>query len=134
MAQTSVKCSQCGNAHSYGIRSSSNIQLCPECGSTDQQLQVEVSETISIYDKLRLNAFDSRLPSRTQQKRNQTEIISGHEWSVGLGKWVFKEHVIDKPNDLYRERITDPDTGEVIHECEEPLSDHTGHGDAKRAD
>ena len=132
--QTSVRCNKCGNTHSYGIRSSADINPCLECGSTDQQIKIDISGTISVYDKLKLNAFDSKLPSRTQQKRNQTEIITGHEWSVGLKKWVLKERVIDKPNDLYRERIVDPNTGEVIHECEEPLSEHTGHGDAKPAD
>ncbi len=132
--QTSVSCNQCGNTHSYGIQSSANVKPCPECGSTDQNIKLDISETINLYDQLKLNAFDSKLPSRTQQKRNQTEIITGHEWSVGLKKWVFKERVIDKPNNLYRERVTDPDTGKVIHECEEPLSEHTGHGDAKNAD
>jgi hypothetical protein len=30
------------------------------------------------------------------------------------------------------EHIVNPNTGEVIHHCEEPLSQHQGHGSAKR--
>jgi hypothetical protein len=42
-----------------------------------------------------------------------------------------KERVIDREEDFYFERITDLETGEVIHHCEEPLSSHQGHGGAK---
>jgi|TARA_B110001450_G_C17324859_1_gene360958 hypothetical protein len=33
--------------------------------------------------------------------------------------------------DEYKEKVTDRETGEVIHHSEEPLSDHFGHGSAK---
>jgi hypothetical protein len=32
--------------------------------------------------------------------------------------------------DRYHEKVTMKDTGEVIHECNEPLSEHRGHGSA----
>jgi hypothetical protein len=32
---------------------------------------------------------------------------------------------------LYEEVVIDDETGETIHECREPLSDHTGHGSAR---
>ena len=41
------------------------------------------------------------------------------------------ERFLDRLRDLYKEKITNPTTGEVIHECEEPLSKHQGHGSAK---
>lgn len=37
---------------------------------------------------------------------------------VGFGNW-------------YSEKVTDTETGEVIHECNEPLDQHQGHGAAK---
>ena len=40
---------------------------------------------------------------------------------------------IDRENDQYQEVVTDPSTGEAVHRCEEPLSQHTGHGDARAA-
>lgn len=39
---------------------------------------------------------------------------------------------IDRENNRYREIIRDPDTGHVIHEVDEPLDEHRGHGCAKR--
>jgi hypothetical protein len=41
------------------------------------------------------------------------------------------DRVIDRDNDYYLERIVDPETGEVIRECEEKLSEHQGRGSAK---
>lgn len=43
-----------------------------------------------------------------------------------------KSRVIDKYKDRYMEKVTDPETGEIIHGCEEPLSEHFGHGFASK--
>ena len=50
-------------------------------------------------------------------------------------KWVYRTMRIDRiypDNKRYFETVVDPDTNEVIHKCEEPLSEHQGHGSAKR--
>ncbi|MBZ5499537.1 MAG: hypothetical protein LAP85_24320 [Acidobacteriia bacterium] len=39
---------------------------------------------------------------------------------------------IDRRKDLYQEIVTDPETGAIIHKCEEPLREHEGHGDARK--
>jgi hypothetical protein len=39
--------------------------------------------------------------------------------------------VVDREGDHYSERITD-EAGNVVREVDEPLSDHHGHGAAKR--
>ena len=39
--------------------------------------------------------------------------------------------VEDRRQDRYKEVVRDPDTSEIIHECEEPLSEHQGHGSAR---
>jgi len=51
-------------------------------------------------------------------------------WRDG-GKWVHRYSHYDKRADTYSEVVTDLETGEVIHECDEPLSAHTGHGGAR---
>jgi hypothetical protein len=38
---------------------------------------------------------------------------------------------IDRDNDRYDEVVIDPETGEIVHESHEPLSEHWGHGSAK---
>lgn len=52
--------------------------------------------------------------------------------SVLHGRWMLLTRTIDRANDWYSEKVVDPRTGEVVHQCEEPLSAHRGHGAAKR--
>jgi hypothetical protein len=47
------------------------------------------------------------------------------------GRWMHLQRVIDRARNWYSEVVTDPETGKVVHRCEEPLSDHRGHGSAK---
>ena len=47
------------------------------------------------------------------------------------GTYVRVERLIDKYNDIYREVVTDVGSGQVVHECHEPLSEHQDHGSAK---
>jgi len=44
-------------------------------------------------------------------------------------KWVRLERVIDRDNNIYKEVVVDPTTGEEIYKCDEHLSQHVGHGD-----
>lgn len=44
------------------------------------------------------------------------------------GKLVHREQVIDRERDVYSEKITDYESGEIIHQISEPLSKHIGHG------
>jgi len=60
------------------------------------------------------------------------EGLSGDDLHRDSGKWMKKERVIDREKDLYREVVTDPETGKITHRCEEPLSKHHGHGSAKK--
>jgi hypothetical protein len=43
------------------------------------------------------------------------------------------ERVIDRAKNWYREIVTDPVTGKIIHACEEPLDAHRGHGTDKKS-
>ncbi len=44
---------------------------------------------------------------------------------------VTYDRFIDKDGDLYHERVVDVETGEVVRDVTEPLSDHRGRGSAK---
>ena len=57
---------------------------------------------------------------------------AGDDFHRASGKWFKKERIIDRENDRYYEKFTDPDTGVVTRFCDEPLSQHVGHGSAKR--
>jgi hypothetical protein len=57
--------------------------------------------------------------------------VKGDDLRKKSGKWYTKERIIDRKNDLYKEIVRNPETGEIIHHCEELLSKHIGHGSAK---
>ena len=44
----------------------------------------------------------------------------------------YIERVIDRGNNHYYERIINKETGEVVREVEEPLTEHQGRGSAKK--
>ncbi|HKO46634.1 MAG TPA: hypothetical protein VJV79_02870 [Polyangiaceae bacterium] len=46
-------------------------------------------------------------------------------------RWHVLNRLIDRTNDRYREHIIDEETGDVVRNCEEPLSEHQGFGSAK---
>lgn len=66
------------------------------------------------------------------KKKAFVEDIIKHVFSHIKRKMTKLYRLIHRDNDLYREKVVDPDTGEVIHFCEEKLSDHKGHGSAKK--
>jgi hypothetical protein len=49
-----------------------------------------------------------------------------------LGIWSRRLKVEDKKSDKYLEVVTNTETGEILHECIEPLSQHRGHGSEKK--
>ena len=59
------------------------------------------------------------------------EVIEGDDWTADKGRFSWKIRIIDKPNDSYLEIVVDKETGEILHQCSEPWSDHVGHGSAK---
>ena len=64
-------------------------------------------------------------------KKPFIEEVTGDDLHRKTAKWMNLSRVYDREHDVYKEIVTDPVTGEVIHECIEPLSEHTGHGSAK---
>ena len=80
---------------------------------------------ISIFGKLKLKG---KAPG---EKRPFIEQVTGDDLHRKSGLWMKMLRMIDRRNNKYHEKITNPKTGEVVHECEEPLSAHTGHGNAK---
>lgn len=66
------------------------------------------------------------------QKKPHIELKQGPSPSHKLGKHVNHVRLIDRGNDWYFETVTDYESGALIHHDEEPLSQHNGHGTAKK--
>ena len=101
---------------------------CPECGCKIRNIKIEINETVRIYDSLGLKLKN---PQKTGKSKIRVESFSGYQNSNNKKKMVKKERRIDREKDEYYEKVIDPESGEIIHECSEKLSDHIGHGSAK---
>ena len=59
------------------------------------------------------------------------ECVSGDDLHRDSGQWNKLTREIDRENNRYRELIVNPESGETIRECDEPLTEHFGRGSAK---
>ena len=93
---------------------------CPYCGETGKDCKVTVTAAIGIRTNLRATK------KRRGVGKFVKEILQG--WfpskSPALKEGVHKERIIDREKNEYHETVEDADTGEVIREVHEPLSQH----------
>jgi hypothetical protein len=125
---TSMQCSDCGEpleSHVYGCIE--NLP-CPRCGSFKKAIDLSIVEAVAIKESLRGKVKDS---TKTGKSKLRQELLVGDDLHRNSGEWYKKERYINKDNDTYKEVVTNPKTGEIVHHCEEPLSQHKGHGSAK---
>lgn len=101
---------------------------CPQCGSIARKFDELCQEILHSSEAWEVRTKDTSLPSK---KKERGKLFNGQQWSEERKKMVNKVVDIDRRQDHYHEKIIDPETGEVIHECTEPLSQHQGHGSAK---
>jgi hypothetical protein len=59
-----------------------------------------------------------------------TKFMAEPSFTRRFGIWSHRLKVEDKKSDKYLEIITNPETSEILHKCEQPLSQHRGHGSA----
>ena len=122
----------CANCH--GLLTDIDLTIdphvaCPQCGSTARLHVVIINEKIRAFDSLWDRIKRLSFPSK---KKVRSESFTGYEISHARQKMVRKFRMFNKDTDEYVERVTDIETGEIIHECVEPLSKHVGHGTAKK--
>lgn len=100
---------------------------CPACGSKLRRIAMggAASLTMRTGHKLRV------LSNTRNKKKFVIEEMDLPELFRKTGEPVRRYRRIDKAADVYHERVY-TDQGCTIHECEEPLTEHRGHGSAKR--
>ena len=103
---------------------------CPNCESTSRHFKVEITSTVTVRSGVRGKARSGE-PGKPGGKPWLTT-MSEPSWSYRAQKWMHREKTENRREDRYTEVVKDPDTGEIIHEVDEPLSEHRGHGSAKQ--
>jgi predicted nucleic acid-binding Zn-ribbon protein len=119
-----VTCAGCG-ATATDTLDSKSFPPCPKCGSTSRHAAIELEDKVEVHDRL-----DGK-SKRPTAKDPDVEVRTGDDPYVAKGTWAEKERRVDRPGDWYDEVVKDKETGEVLHECHEPLSKHVGRGSAK---
>lgn len=98
---------------------------CPGCGALGERLyDVLATEEVRIYEF-------TEVKEASRFKKPRVEVQSGSEQARSSERWMDKYRRIDRERDLYDEVVVDQETGEVVHECHEPLSVHRHRGSAK---
>jgi hypothetical protein len=98
---------------------------CQRCGSTSRAHSSHIHESLNAKDSLGLKL------RRPGFKKPIYEEKAGPSLSTKTGQMNNRLMVVDRLGDRYRELVTDPRTGEVLHCADELLSEHRGHGSAK---
>src|SRR5260221_3076298 len=98
---------------------------CPKCGSVRQKQIVNIFEEVKveIHDQVRMKG---RNAPGTGKSGIRYDHIVGDDQRRSEGDYVHKERIIDKDGNRYRELVQDKETGEVLRDVDEKLSDHTG--------
>ncbi|MFP3433575.1 hypothetical protein SB781_27725 [Paraburkholderia sp. SIMBA_061] len=125
-----VSCSDCGHSLPVERIRDAAPPPCPACGSVKKHIKMSVREEagMKVHDSLRGRVKSTKYSAK---KNPRVDFFSGADLRKLDRKWMQKERLIDKDNDRYMEKVNDPDTGEVVHYTDEPLSEHFGHGSAK---
>lgn len=121
-----TECAACGERLAQARTEAEAALPCPVCSSTGRHIFASVAEVVTLRDGVGMKA------NRIGQKKPFVESISVPSHSRKLGKPVHHERLIDRDNDLYHEKVTEYESGNVIHEQKEPLSEHVGHGSDKK--
>lgn len=100
---------------------------CPQCGS-----MTRLYKNVNIQDAVQVKTLLNRKARNERNRRPFLQQKSGDSLYIKTQKWVHREMLIDRVNNLYSELVLDPETQEVIHHCEELLSEHQNHGSAKK--
>jgi hypothetical protein len=122
-----VHCGNCGTILDKNPNTTIvNQHTCIECGSQKRSARIDVESGMN--SKFIIKAREGK----RKKGKPVLEQIVGDQFDHKTNRWIKKKRVIDVSNDWYVEIIQNPETGEITHRCEEPLSKHRGHGSAKK--
>jgi excisionase family DNA binding protein len=126
--RVTVACRDCGHQLDAGVIASSDADMpCPECGSTARMVRHRIRRELNLRGGVRYKGRSKEGGRPWIKGRSEPDL-----WR-DTGIMVERQLQVNRRDDRYTERVTDPATGEVIHETDELLSAHQGHGSARRA-
>lgn len=120
-------CAECQDPINNSTDTPENRTACPNFGSTRRKHDISLhlkGKSAQVSIKIKAKHID--------QEKPHIELNQGPSYSHKLDKPVEHERLIDRGNDRHFEKVTNYENGELIHFVDEQLSEHTGHGTAKK--
>ena len=99
---------------------------CTNCGSKKKLFKIYITDTITVHDKMRLKQ------KRKGYNKPILESVFGDDLFRKTNIWTTLTRIVDRLKNNYEEIITDQRTGKIIKQVKEKLTDHIGHGSAKK--
>lgn len=121
-------CGDCGHVFPDATATSLEDRApCLDCGSTARTGHVTLELRVGVRASMR------GIGRPAGGGRPFVEFIENElSWFRKLGRWHVISRMINRRDNHYDKVVTDAETGEVVHECHEALSEHQGHGSARR--
>jgi hypothetical protein len=133
--QDMVVCSSPGCQFSFspypdGMEPADQRSPCPKCGGHSRRvvkepLAAEIKATASLN-------YDAFPPGPTSKRRRFAWGFTGWDFSRALQRLVRKDSAFNKRTNRRYEHVEDPETGDVLHHQDHPLTEHKGHGSDKK--
>lgn len=127
-----AKCAKCGQPIDESFDGPGGRRSpCANCGATARVVSVSITETLALSVDV---GRCLKRPRRSVGRHRNWGLLDVEEsrHSHRHGKRVRVARRIDRDGDWYSERITNAETGEILREVSEPLSQHRGGGAARR--
>lgn len=122
-----ITCSDCGNE-----LSSETNSPCRNCGSTNRNIHLFDHGVGEEHMKLKVKEFDQNRKNSRHKAIRETTV--GEDYQRKTETWLNIHMVVDRILNLYKKTLTNPGTGEIVRDVQEPLSEHKGYGAAKNFD
>ena len=122
-----IICKPCRKSFYEDFNDLSKKIICPFCGADNITACVNISDNNSL---LNFHDYIKGVEKEKDLKEPLRETFDGEELYRKKIEWVDKKRLIDRVNNRYFELVKTKN-GEIIHSCDEKLSEHFGHGSAK---
>lgn len=127
-----VRCATCGQDLDGHVFGAAEVRPpCSKCDSVARELAVKISEEISGWDTVGVRGGRRRYEPGGRKRPYVEAVFGKRQLTVSTGHVAARTKVENRRDDLYSEVVKNVETGEILHECHEPLSEHKGHGTAR---
>jgi hypothetical protein len=129
-----VMCSTPNCGHNFGnypngMEPAEQRQPCPQCGGQGRTVTKTLTAEVKTHASL---IYDAHPPGPKSKRRRFAWGFTGWDFAHSFGRLVRKDSQFNKRANRRYEHVEDPETGEVLHHQDHPLTEHKGHGSDKK--